>query len=232
MNKLFIISFLGVFSLATNAQNIKSVQLKPLGSSTNFSAIAKLGSVLELSFDDLEADNKDYYYKVEHMTHNWEPSNLTSSQYIDGFDQNSIIDVTNSFNTLQPYTHYSVQIPNTNTVITKSGNYLISILNNDYETVFTRRCVFYEDATTVGVAVFRSRNTSNNNSEQTVQFRVSHPSITLNNPNQEIKAVLIQNNDWNTAITNIPPIFIQPNLLIYNHTALTNYPGNNEFLNF
>ena len=32
-----------------------------------------------------------------------------ASQFIDGFDQNTIIDVTNSFNTFQNYTHYTVE---------------------------------------------------------------------------------------------------------------------------
>ncbi len=232
MNKILISLLSIAFSLHTGAQNVKSILLRPVNNPKQYNSIVKLGNVLELSFDDLEADNKDYYYKIEHMTYDWKPSNLTSSQYIDGFDQNSFIDVTNSFNALQAYTHYSVRLPNINTVITKSGNYLISVLDEDYETVFTRRCVFYEDKSIVGVATLRSRNTNTSETDQTVQFRVSHPRIILNNPNQEIKAALIQNNDWNTIINDIPPLFIQPNLLVYNHVNYTNFPGNNEFYFF
>ncbi|WP_348745980.1 type IX secretion system plug protein domain-containing protein [Tenacibaculum sp. 190524A02b] len=214
------------------SQTIKSIQLRPAHNPKLFSPIVRLGEVLELSFDDLDADNKEYMYKVEHMTHDWKPSNLSSNQYIDGFDQNEIINFTNSFNTLQPYTHYSIKIPNANTIITKSGNYLISILDENYEVVFTRRCIFYEDISIVGVAVYRSRNTLQSNSEQTVQFSVNHPGLVINNPNQEVKAVLIQNNNWQTSINNIQPIFIKPQQLIYNHTQKTNFLGNNEFLNF
>lgn len=215
----------------SHAQQVKSIQLRPLNNPKNFHPIVRLGEILELSFDDLEADSKEYYYQITHMTYQWEPSAMSSNQYIEGFDQNNIQQMTNSFNTLQGYTHYSVRFPNANTQITKSGNYLITILDDDYNEVFQRRCVFYEDLSTVGVAVYRSRNQLNDQ-DQTVQFKVNHPKIILNNPNQEIKATLIQNGNWNTAINDIPPVFIQPNQLIYNHTQLTNFKGNNEFLNF
>lgn len=214
------------------AQNIKTIQLRPKHNAQQFSAIVRLGQVLELSFDDLDADNKEYQYKIEHMTHDWKPSNLTSNQYIDGFDENEIINITNSFNTLQPYTHYAVNIPNQNTIITKSGNYLISVLNDNYEVVFTRRCVFYEDITTVGVAVFRSRDTKSNNQKQTVQFTINHQNLTINNPSQEINISLFQNHNWNTAINNLQPQFIKPQQLVYNHVLKTNFWGGNEFLNF
>ena len=213
------------------SQNIKSIQLRPL-QKNNFSSIVPLGTVLELSFDDLEADSKDYQYKIEHMTHDWESSRLSSSQYINGFDQNTIIDVTNSFNTFQNYTHYSVKIPNVNTQITKSGNYLLSILNDYDEVVFTRRFVLYENATTIGVSVNRSRNAKTLNTQQTVQFSVNHPKIRINNPNQEIKVTVLKNNNWNEIITNLQPTFFKPNQLLYTYTNKTNFWGGNEYLNF
>ncbi len=217
--------------LNSQSQNIKAVQLLPVSKQSPI-PIVPLGSVLELSFDDLDADNKDYQYKIEHMTYDWKPSNLQANQYINGFEQNYIIDVTNSFNTLQSYTHYKIQIPNQNTTITQSGNYLISILNDDDELVFSRKCVFYENLTTIGVNVLRGRNTISNNTEQTVQFIINHKGLNINNPTQEIKIQLLQNNNWNTSITDIDPLFIRPNQLIYNYTEETNFFGGNEFLFF
>lgn len=215
----------------SQAQNIKSIQLRPL-EENNFSAIVPLGTVLELSFDDLDADAKDYQYKIEHMDHNWESSRLSSSQYIDGFDQNTIIDVTNSFNTLQSYSHYNVKIPNTNTIITKSGNYLLSILNDYDEVMFTRKFVLFENLATIGVNATRSRNTKTLNKEQTVQFIVNHPQLRINNPAQEINVAIIKNNNWNEKITNIQPTFFKPNQLLYTYTNKTNFMGANEYLNF
>ena len=213
------------------SQNIKSIQLRPL-QENNFSAIVPLGTSLEISFDDLEADSKDYQYKIEHMTHDWKSSRLSSSQFINGFDQNTIVNVSNSFNTLQNYTHYSVRIPNINTVITKSGNYLLSILNTDDDVIFTRRFVLYEPSTTVGVTVERSRNSKTLNTQQTIEFIINHPKIKINNPAQEVHVVILKNNNWEEKITNLQPTFFRPNQLSYTYTNKTNFWGGNEYLNF
>jgi len=231
MHPKFLIPFFIFFCSSLFSQNIKSIQLRPF-QENNFSSIVPLGTVLELSFDDLEADNKDYQYKIEHMTHDWKSSQLSSSQYINGFDQNTIINTTNSFNTLQNYTHYSVNIPNINTNITKSGNYLLSVLDEADDVVFTRRFVLYESATTVGVTVARSRNTKTLNSQQTVEFSINHPQIKINSPNQEINVVVLKNNNWDEKISNLQPTFFKQNQLMYTYTNATNFWGGNEYFNF
>jgi hypothetical protein len=230
MSQKLIILFLFLTNCLIS-QNIKSIQLRPL-QENNFSSIVPLGTQLQLSFDDLDADSKEYQYKIEHMTHDWKSSRLSSSQYIDGFDQNTILNVNNSFNTFQNYTHYSVKIPNINTVITKSGNYLLSVLNYDDEVIFTRRFVLYESKTTIGVTVERSRYTKTLNTQQTIQFSINHPNIRVNNPRQEIHVVVLKNKNWNEMISELQPTFFKPNQLLYTYTNKTNFWGGNEYLNF
>jgi len=231
MYKKRILYFFLIFVSFLQAQNIKTIQLRSL-QENNFSAIVPLGTALVLSFDDLDADSKEYQYKIEHMTHDWQKSRLLSSQYINGFDQNYINNVTNSFNTFQSYSHYEVKIPNVNTVITKSGNYLLSVIDASNEVVFTRRFVLYEDLTTIGVSVVRSRNTKTVNTQQTIQFSVNHPNIQINNPGLEINVAIIKNNNWNETISNLQPTFFKPNQLLYTYTNKTNFWGDNEYLNF
>ena len=231
MQRKLFITFL-FFTTFIVSQNIKSIQLRSL-QENNYSAIVPLGTVLELSFDDLDNDSKDYQYKIEHMTHDWRKSRLLASQYVDGFDENNIINVTNSFNTFQSYTHYAVKIPNVNTVITKSGNYLLSVINYDTdEVVFTRRFVLYENMATIGVAVSRSRNAKTLSSQQTLEFTVNHPNIRINNPAQEVNVVLLKNENWNEQITDLQPTFFKPNQLKYTYANKTNFWGGNEYLNF
>ncbi|MFY9241946.1 MAG: DUF5103 domain-containing protein [Polaribacter sp.] len=229
--KIYLPILILFFCSKTISQNLKSIQLRPF-QENNYSSIVPLGIVLELSFDDLDADGKEYKYRIEHMTHDWEKSRLLSSQFIDGFDENTIINVTNSFNTFQSYTHYSVRIPNINTVITKSGNYLLSVLNYNDDVVFTRKFVLYENASIVGVDVSRSRNAKTINTEQTVEFTVNHPNLRINNPAQEVNVVLLKNENWNEKITDLQPTFFMPNQLKYTYSNKTNFWGGNEYLNF
>jgi hypothetical protein len=230
MTQKLILFFL-FFSTSFFAQNIKSIQLRPL-QEDNYSSIVPLGTLLELSFDDLDADSKNYKYRIEHMTYDWQKSRLLSSQFIDGFDENAILNVTNSFNTFQNYTHYAVKIPNVNSVITKSGNYLISVINDYDEIVFSRKLVLYENETTVAVNVSRSRNTKTINTQQTVEFTINHPNLRINNPSQEINVVILKNENWNEKITDLQPTFFKQNQLQYTYTNQTNFWGGNEYLNF
>ncbi|KOY51069.1 DUF5103 domain-containing protein [Polaribacter dokdonensis] len=231
MKKYILFIFSVFYGVLSYSQDIKSIQLRALGDNV-YTAIVPIGTVLELSFDDLEADGKDYQYKIEHMTHDWKKSRLFSSQFIDGFDENTIINVTNSFNTLQSYTHYEVRIPNANTVITKSGNYLLSVLDEDDDMVFTRKFVLYESVASVGLNVSRSRNTETLNTQQTIEFSVNYPNLRINNPQQEINVVLLKNENWNETITDLQPTFFKPNQLKYTYSNKTNFWGGNEYLNF
>ncbi|MFT5761248.1 MAG: hypothetical protein ACI8WA_000358 [Polaribacter sp.] len=224
---LFLFAWL--FSFSQN--NIKSIQLKPLGE-TNFSAIVPLGKTLFLSFDDLDADQKEYSYKIEHMDSDWKPSSISTNEYIFGFHQNRILEYENSFNTLQNYTHYKVQIPNENTKITKSGNYLISVLDEVKNIVFSKKFTLYESKVLVGVSVERKINTQITNQQQIVQFTINYNANEIRNPSQEIKVVVMQNNIWETAISNLKPQFFRNNQLVYKYYNKPSFYSGNEYLNF
>lgn len=229
----FFLSFFSFYAqdLVNPPEYIKSIQFS---SSENgvFTPIVKLGGQLYFSFDDLEADEKDYYYEIKHYDKNWQESDLVSSEYINGYNKEQIRDYENSFNTLQDYTHYQLKIPNEFTRIKISGNYIINILNDYDEIIFSRYFIVYEPVTTVGVSVHRSRDVTYIDSQQSVQFIISHPDFYINNPREEIYPVVIQNGDLNTRISGLTPQFIRNEQLIYKYDAETSFWGGNEFLYF
>ncbi|RLD77078.1 MAG: DUF5103 domain-containing protein, partial [Bacteroidetes bacterium] len=191
----FIFS-IGLFSQNSNIvippANIKSIVLQPLKPNA-YAPIIQLGEKLILSFDDINAQEIIYSYKIEHCDYNWEKSNMASTEYMTGYATDRIRNYENSFNTLQGYTHYQLQIPNENNRIKKTGNYIISIFDEDENLVFSRRFIIYQPNVVVGVSVHRSRVVSTINEKQSVEFVINHQNLLLNNPNEEIKIAIYQN---------------------------------------
>jgi hypothetical protein len=66
----------------TEPDYIKTIIFKPAASNT-YTPIIRLGERINLSFDDLNANEEDYTYKIEHCTLNWKPSDLSESEFID-----------------------------------------------------------------------------------------------------------------------------------------------------
>ena len=86
-------------------ENIKSVQFKG-GNKRGVFPIVKLGEQISLLFDDINADEADYYYRIKHFNHDWTPSQLFQNEFLEGYDNLRIENYHTSFNTLQHYTHY------------------------------------------------------------------------------------------------------------------------------
>ncbi len=215
----------------TEPDHIKTIVFKSSTLNT-YAPIIKLGERINLSFDDLNANEEDYNYKIEHCNIDWEPSNLSESEFIQGYAEDRIRNYENSFNTLQPYTNYTLTIPNENTRIKVSGNYMLSVLNEDDEIVFKRHFVVYEPKVTVGVTVYKSRDISTINTKQSVEFIINNPNFRINNPNKEIIPVILQNNNWQTAISGLKPQFYRGTQLLYKYNKETSFWGGNEFLYF
>lgn len=188
---------------------------------------------LRLEFDDIIGDEADYYYSIEHYNYDWTPSQLVKSEYLEGFDDVRINDYENSYNTLQLYSHYRLTIPNSRTTaITKTGNYMLHLFNEERELIFSRKFMVYKPMAKVDVAVARPREVSSIATQQVVNFRVHSEDLILKNPKENVRAVVLQNNNPKTGIYNIEPQYTVGNDLIYNYDRLTAFWGGNEYLSF
>lgn len=195
--------------------------------------ILKLGEYLVLEFDALNGNEEDYYYQIEHFNFDWTPSILVKSEYMDGFDNQRIRDYENSLNTYQIYSHYKLTIPNTQTKGLKvSGNYMLSVFNDDDELMFSRKFMIYENKTNVGVSIKRSRDIQFIEEKQRVDIVISSNDMQLNNPKQNVKTLVIQNNNLNTAISDLKPQYTIGNKLIYKYDTESSFWGGNEYLYF
>ena len=209
---------------------IKTIQLLSSENEFNGTPIIRLGTGFTLSFDDVRASEEDYYYVIEHFDYDWTPSKLSKNEFLEGFDNQRIFDYTNSFNTLQSYSHYELQIPNQNIrAITMSGNYMLKILNYNGDVVFSRKFIVYENLAKVPAEVRRSRDLNYIREKQVIYFSVESENLIFRNPNQTTNAVIIQNNDLNEAIYGLKPQYTSGNNLIYRYDNQAAFWGGNEY---
>ena len=195
--------------------------------------ILRLGEYLVLEFDALNGNEEDFYYKIEHFNFDWTPSVLVRSEFMEGFDNQRIRDYENSYNTYQIYSNYKLTIPNQFTKGLKvSGNYLISIYNNNGDLVFSRKFMIYEDKASVGINIKRSRDVQYIEEKQRVDIVITPNNMQFNNPKQTVKAVIIQNNNLHTLISNLKPQYTIGNQLIYKYDTETSFWGGNEYFFF
>ncbi len=207
--------------------NIKTISF--VQNNQNAVPVFQLGDSFQLQFDDLYGNEANYYYTITYCDYDWKPSQLAKSEYLNGFDDQRIQEYTNSFNSLQVYSHYKLSFPNKFTRFRVSGNYLIKILNEDKEVVFSRKFILYEELVSVPMQIKRARNLNFVEQKHNVDFAIKSATINFQSPLNNVKVMLMQNGKFDNAITNIKPQYTIGNDLIYKYDAETQFWAGNEF---
>ena len=210
--------------------NIKTASF--IQSNENVIPIFELGAGFQFQFDDLFGNEADYYYEIVHCDYNWVPTNIPKNEYLKGFDGQRIQQYENSLNTLQIYSHYKLPIPNQFTQLRISGNYVLKILDENKDVVLSRKFILYEDLVTVPIQIRRARTANYLEYKHNIEFSIKSLAINFQNPLKNVKVVLLQNGQFNTAIKNIAPQYTTGNDLIYRYDTQTQFWAGNEFLYF
>jgi hypothetical protein len=189
--------------------------------------------LLQLSFDDMDADQKQYSVSFVHCNADWTPSNLMQGEYLNGYYDLNFLNFSFSMNTLQKYTHYTIQFPQQGLQFTKSGNYLLYVyLNGDKNNlVLTRRFMLFDEKVMM-TANMRQAIGTDQYKKQQLDFTISSQNYDITNPNRDMKVVLMQNNRWDNAVTDIKPTFMNGNQLVYSLDESSTFNGGNEFRYF
>ena len=113
-------------------QNINTVRIYKFNDQlSNPIIFLNLKDSLRLSFDDFNDEYRKMYYRIIHCDSEWKKTDINETEYLKGFSVNEIYDYENSFNTKIKYRNYFLKIPNREIEITKSGNYIIQIKDDN-----------------------------------------------------------------------------------------------------
>jgi hypothetical protein len=237
---LSVILFLPAFGQTTSyyhensvyREEIKSVQLFREGFELS-NPVLQLNedARLILKFDDISGEVKNYYYTVLHCDADWNESFLRQNEYIEGYPDNPVEDYARSFNTTFNFINYFLEIPNDKIRFKVSGNYILLVFenNNREKLVLSRRFYITEPLVNIDTNIHRATSDAFKGENQEVDFTVYHEKLRIDNPRDEVKVVIMQNNRWDNAIRNLKPLFIQNNRLIYDYAKENVFKGGNEF---
>jgi len=234
---LFVFSLTAFFSFAqlpdvVYKSNIQCVRFHPYGDQTAL-AVYNLNSAdqLELNFDDLDANVKSYYYTFQLCDYNWKPVDISPFMYIKGFTQQRI--ATNRYSSIAftKYTHYQAMVPDRNTTITLSGNYLLKVfLNGDTsQLAFTKRLLVLDQKAGIAAKVVQPYNPQFFTTHQKIQFNANITGLNTFSAAQQVKVVILQNNRWDNALKDIMPTFVRGGSLEYNNENNLVFPGGKEW---
>lgn len=189
---------------------------------------------ITLQFDDLGEDPPNMYYRFEHCSSDWKSSGLQRMDYQTGYNTALISDYDFSFNTIQSYTHYSIEFPNEDIQFTKSGNYVIQVFMDDQtdKPILTARFMIVEPLSNISATIKPSSVVADRDYRQEVDITVNLGAVPSLNPYSEISLVVLQDNRWDNAKTGVKPSFVKGKELIYDYQRELTFDGINEFRHF
>lgn len=198
--------------------------------------VALGGGPVVISFDDMTHDYHRYVYKIEHCDAMWNvSSNLFTNDYISGFNGNLTIDDYNeSLNTNRLYTHYQLRIPNENCRITMSGNYKLTVFdeNDDNHPVLTACFMVVDPKMKVAVSYSSNTDIDVNKSHQQVRVSLDYGSVRVTDPMRQLHVVVLQNGRWDAAVCDPKPDYVSADGLRWAHNRQLIFHAGNVYRKF
>jgi hypothetical protein len=196
-------------------------------------AVLRLGTddILHIAFDELSHDYHRYTYTLERCEADWTPAQgIFESDWLEGFNAIVIDDHEPSINTIVPYTHYQLQIPNDQCRLKMSGNYRLYIIDDEQQEQLA--CVEFM-VTEQKMSLFMEATTNTdidlNTSHQQLDITLNYGNLMVTNPQEQIRMMVRQNDRDDNCRRDIPPTFINNNGLRWQHCRPLIFEAGNEY---
>ena len=160
--------------------------------------VMELGSNDELliGFDELSHTYHRFVYHLEHCEWDWTVSDgLFESDWLEGFNDIPIEDYQNSINTTVLYTHYRLAIPNDRCRLKMSGNYRLTVYDEDNDNEKVLQVEFYvvEPLMNIGIEVTTNTDVDHQMSHQQLSMNVLYNDLRVTMLDEQIHTVVMQN---------------------------------------
>ena len=189
---------------------------------------------LLVNFDYLDYDVHYLRYSVTHCNADWQPSQLVDSEYVSGFNYADIDDYAQSEATYVHYYNYQFALPNEDMELLVSGNYLLTVYEQDNpsEILFQTRFSVCEGMVGVFPQVTSRTDVEYNNRFQQVSFDVRYKPNQIRDPYTEFKCVVTQNSRTDNAVMVTRPSMVGVDHVTYEHNRDLIFAAGNEFRRF
>lgn len=198
--------------------------------------VAELGGEpIHISFDDMTHDYHRYTYRIEHCDADWSVSEgLFLSDYMSGFDGlETIDDYEESVNTNHLYTHYRLSLPNGSCRFRMSGNYKLTVYDDDTEEpMFTACFMVVEPRFRVGLEVTTNTDIDIHHAHQQVAMRLDYGDVHVSDHQRQLKTVVLQNGRWDNAVFDAKPNFVRMDGLQWAHNRALIFDAGNVYRKF
>ena len=216
--------------------NVKTLQTVVNGNWLS-PAVMRLNSddVLTISFDELSHDYHRYTYQIEHCEADWTPSEgLFESDWLEGFNGNTIDDYEHSSGTIIPYTHYQLQLPNSRCRLKLSGNYRLHVIDEDDDNchVLTAEFMVTEQSMRLSMGVTTDTDIDTRHSKQQVEMTLNYLQLPVTNPREQIYAVVMQNAQDRDMKRNVEANITTLSGLEWRHNSHLIFDAGNEYRKF
>jgi len=212
---------------------IKTVQLYMFGNQLGFPALElNTGDRMELHFDDMDANIKNYSYTFQLCNADWTPALVSPFDYINGFMQQRISTYRTSNVALTRYTHYQAVLPDRSCAPKVPGNYILKVfLDGDTSKLaFSRRFLVFVNRAIIAAEVVQPFNASQFRTHQKVEFKINTKNLPqIVNAAQQMAVSILQNGRWDNAAVQLKPVFMTNNILQYNTESEAVFPAGKEW---
>jgi hypothetical protein len=230
---LFLVAPITIFAQPFRTQTL-SERLKTLlvHSSTAWDAppIIEWDSenAIEISFDILGASSEYLTYTIMHCNADWTPSQLATSEYLSGLQNNYIEDYVHSFNTKMDYVNYKLSIPNDKIRLKVSGNYVVQVWDSDGNPLLNACFSLLESQVNIGMQVSSVTDKGINSHYQAVSFDIVYGNE-VKSPLQDLKVYVQQNRRFDNEAVLVKPLTVQNRKVFYDHNPVLIFEAGNEY---